>query len=321
MNKLLRFLVASVTCFVLLAGPVGAQSGTVKIVIAFPPGGPVDFVARVLAEGLAKELDQTLVVDNRAGANGAISAQVVAKSAPDGNTLWLTSAGAAVMNPSLYENLTYDLQRDFIPVSLIVNNSEVLVVNPGNPARSASELVAQSKQKPAAMPIASSGIGSMPHLAMELFADASGAHLLHVPYKGAAPAITDVMGNQVAGFFGDIPGLIGFIRGGKLKALGIAAPKRHPLLPDVPTLDEQGIHGVESNNWYALFAPAKTPRARIEQINAAVRRVLSNDPYRARLIDSGADPMPGSPEALAALVKADSGKWGRIIRDKKIKGE
>ncbi len=321
MKKLLGSIVASFVCFAWLAGPVSAQSGTVKIVIAFPPGGPVDFVARILGEGLAKELNQTVVVDNRPGANGGISAQVVAKSAPDGNTLWLTSAGAAVMNPSLYENLTYDMQRDFVPVSLIVNNSEVLVVNPGNPARNASELVAQSRQKAEALPIASSGIGSMPHLALELFADASGANLLHVPYKGAAPAITDVMGNQVAGFFGDIPGLIGFIRGGKLKPLGIAAPKRHPLLPDVPTLDEQGIHGVESNNWYALFAAAKTAPARIEQLNAAVRRVLAAEPYRSRLVDSGADPLPGSSGQLAALVRSDSAKWGRIIRDKKIKGE
>ena len=232
-----------------------------------------------------------------------------------------TRTWAAVMNPSLYENLTYDIQRDFVPVTLVVNNSEVLVVNPGNPARNASELVAQSKQKAEALPIASSGIGSMPHLAMELFADASGANLLHVPYKGAAPAITDVMGNQVAGFFGDIPGLIGFIRGGKLKPLGIAAPGRHRLLPDVPTLDEQGIHGVESNNWYALFAPAKTPPGRIEKLNAAVRRVLATDPYRSRLVDSGADPMPGTPEQLAALVRGDGTKWGRIIREKKIKGD
>jgi len=321
MKKLLGSIVAAIACCSWLAGPALAQSGTVKIVIAFPPGGPVDFVARILAEGLAKELNQAIVVDNRPGANGAISAQVVSKAPPDGNTLWLSSAGAVVMNPSLYENLTYDVQRDFVPISLVVNNSEVLVVNPGNPARSASELVAQSKQKPDALPIASSGIGSMPHLALELFADASGARLLHVPYKGAAPAITDVMGNQVAGFFGDIPGLIGFIRGGKLKALGIAAPARNPLLPDVPTLDEQGIRGVESNNWYALFAPAKTPPARIAQVNAAVRRVLGSDPYRARLTESGADPAPGSPGELAALVRSDGAKWGRIIRDKKIKGE
>ena len=292
-----------------------------KIIIAFPPGGPVDFVARVLAQGLGEDLKQSVIVENRPGANGAISAQVVAKSAPDGMTLWFTSAGAAVMNPALYEDLAYNMQRDFAPVSLVVNNVEVLVVNPSNPANRVTELVAQSKKSPNPLPIASSGIGSMPHLAMELLADSSGANLMHVPYKGAAPAITDVMGGQVSGFFGDIPGLIGFIKGGKLKPLGIAAPSRHPLLPDVRTLDEQGIHGVESNNWYALFAPAKTPAARTEQLNAAVRRVLTSESYRKRLLESCAEPMPSSPEQLTALVNADTAKWGRIISDKKIKGE
>jgi tripartite-type tricarboxylate transporter receptor subunit TctC len=316
-----KLMLALATVCMLGAAPAHAQSGGMKIVISFPPGGPVDFVARVLADGLSKELNQTVVVDNRPGANGGIAAQVVAKAPPDGNTLWLTSAGAAVMNPALYDSLTYDMQRDFLPVALVVNNSEVLVVNPANPARSAAELVVMSKQKPDGLAIASSGIGSMPHLAMELMADSTKANLLHVPYKGAAPALTDVMGNQVVGFFGDIPGLIGFVRGGKLKALAIAAPKRHPLLPDVPTLDEQGIHGVESNNWYALFAPAKTPPARIEELNKAVRRVLTIEPYRSRLLDSGAEPMPGSSEELLVLVKTDTAKWGKIIKNKKIKGE
>lgn len=318
MNKLL---LAFAAACVLAATPSHAQTGSMKIVISFPPGGPVDFVARVLAEGLSKELNQPVVVDNRPGANGGIAAQVVAKSTPDGNTLWLTSAGAAVMNPALYDNLTYDMQRDFAPLALVVNNSEVLVVNPANPARNAVELVAMSKQKADGLAIASSGIGSMPHLAMELMADSTKANLLHVPYKGAAPALTDVMGNQVVGFFGDIPGLIGFVRGGKLKALAIAAPKRSPLLPDVQTLDEQGIHGVESNNWYALFAPAKTPAVRIDELNKAVRRVLTTEPYRARLLDSGAEPMPGSTEELVVLVRTDTAKWGKIIKDKKIKGE
>jgi tripartite-type tricarboxylate transporter receptor subunit TctC len=317
-----RFRTILVAGLAVIAGGAFSQGGApVKIVIAFPPGGPVDFVARILAQGLGEDLGQSVIVENRPGANGAISAQAVAKSAPDGTTLWFTSAGAAVMNPALYDSLPYDMQRDFTPVSLVVNNVEVLVVNPANPATSVTELVAQSKQSPNPMPIASSGIGSMPHLAMELLADSSGAKLMHVPYKGAAPAISDVMGGQVSGFFGDIPGLIGFIRGGRLKPLGIAAPSRHPLLPDVRTLDEQGIHGVESNNWYALFAPAKTPPARIEQLNAAVRRVLISESYRKRLLESGAEPMPSTPEQLAALVKADTAKWGRIIRDKKIKGE
>lgn len=319
LRKLLTILVAGLAVY---AGTAFGQGGApVRIVIAFPPGGPVDFVARVLAQGLGEDLGQSVIVDNRPGANGAISAQTVARSAPDGATLWLTSAGAAVMNPALYDSLTYDMQRDFTPVSLVVNNAEVLVVSPADPAASVTDLVAQSRRSPNPLPIASSGIGSMPHLAMELLADSSGAKLLHVPYKGAAPAIADVMGGQVIGFFGDIPGVIGFIKGGKLKALGIAAPSRHPLLPEVRTLDEQGIHGVESNNWYALFAPAKTPPARIEQLNAAVRRVLTSESYRKRLLESGTEPMPSSPEQLAALVRDDTAKWGRIIRDKKIKGE
>jgi tripartite-type tricarboxylate transporter receptor subunit TctC len=319
LRKLPMILAAALAVF---TGAVFAQSSApIKIVIAFPPGGPVDFVARIVAQGLGEDLGQSVIVENRPGANGAISAQAVAKSAPDGSTLWFTSAGAAVMNPALYDSLTYDVQRDFAPVSLVVNNVEVLVVNPANPATSVTDLVAQSRQSSNPIPIASSGIGSMPHLAMELLADSSGAKLLHVPYKGAAPAITDVMGGQVSGFFGDIPGLIGFIKGGRLKPLGIAAPSRHPLLPDVRTLDEQGIHGVESNNWYALFAPAKTPTARIEQLNAAVRRVLTSETYRKRLLESGAEPMPTSPGDLAALVRADTAKWGKIIRDRKIRGE
>jgi tripartite-type tricarboxylate transporter receptor subunit TctC len=313
---------ALVICFAFIAPSIGAQNtGTVKIVVAFPPGGPVDFVARVLSEGLAKDLNQSVLVDNRPGANGAIAAQLVAKSPPDGNTLWLTSAGAAVMNPALYEGLAYDMQRDFAAVSVVVNNEEVLVVNAANKANSVAELIAQAKAQSEALAIASSGIGSMPHLAMELLADSTKANLLHVPYKGAAPAIADVMGNQVVGFFGDVPGVIGLIKGGKLKALGIAAQRRNPMLADVSTLDEQGIHGVESNNWYALFAPARTPSSRIAQLNAAVRRLLTSEPYHSRLINSGAEPDPTSPEELVRLIQADGAKWGKIIRDKKIKGE
>lgn len=303
------------------AGMTQAQSAApLRLVIAFPPGGPVDFVARILAEGLGKELGTTVIVDNKPGGNGAISAQAVLNAKPDGTTLWFSSAGAAVINPSLYEKLSYKMS-DMAPVSLVVDNVEVLVTNPANPARNVADLVAQSKQGKEATAIASSGIGSMPHLAMELLVINTNANLLHVPYKGAAPALTDVMGGQVSGFFGDIPGLIGFVKGGKLKALGIAAPKRSPALPDVPTLDEQGIHGVESNNWYALFAPAKTPQARIDELNAAVRRVLTSEPYRTRLLESGAEPKPGSPAELAALVKSDTAKWGKIIREKNIKDE
>jgi tripartite-type tricarboxylate transporter receptor subunit TctC len=306
----------------LAAGPALAQAPkTVRIIVAFAPGGPVDFVARVLADQLGKELGQTVIVEDKPGANGAIGAELVAKSAPDGTTLWLSSVGAVAINPSLYPKLPYDPQRDFAPVSGVVNNVEVLVVNPRNPANNAAEFVAATKQRSEPTPMASSGIGSIPHLAMELMADASGAKLLHVPYKGAAPAITDVLGGQVAGFFGDVPGLIGHIKGGKLKAIGIAAPKRHPLLPEVKTFEELGIRGVDSDNWYALFAAAKTPRADIERLNQAVRRALAVEAVRAKLVASGADPAPSSPEELAALLARDTAKWARVIREKQIKAE
>ncbi len=214
-----------------------------RIIVAFPPGGPVDFVARTIAEPLGRELGTRVIVDNKPGGNGAIAAETVARAAPDGTTLWLTSVGAVAINPVLYDKLPYDVQRDFAPVSLVVNNDELLVVNANDPANTVPEFIANAKKRQGPTPIASTGIGSIPHLAMEQLADASKANLLHVPYKGAAPAITDVMGGQVAAFFGDIPGLIGHVKGGKLKAIGIAAPKRHPALPDVPTFVEQGIGG------------------------------------------------------------------------------
>jgi tripartite-type tricarboxylate transporter receptor subunit TctC len=303
------------------APPAAAQEKVVRLLVAFPPGGPVDLVARTIADQLGKELTQRVIVENKPGANGAIAAQNVAQSTADGTTLWLTSVGAVAINPVLYETLTYDVQRDLAPVSLVVDNDELLVVNPGNPANSAAEFIANARKAPKPTTMASSGIGSIPHLAAEQLASATGTDLLHVPYKGAAPAIADVMGGQVAAFFGDVPGLVGHVKGGKLKAIGIAAPKRHPLFPDVPTLAEQGIQGVDSNNWYAVFASSKTPPATIAAVNQAVQRTLANPAVREKLVASGAVPRSSSADKLAALLKQDTEKWGRIVRAKNIKPE
>jgi len=298
--------------------PAGAQERVTRLIVAFPPGGPVDLVARTIADPLGKELNQRLIVENKPGGNGAVAAQSVAQSPADGTTLWLTSVGAAAINPVLYEKLPYDMQRDFAPVSLVVDNDELLVVHAANPARDAAEFVAIARKSSQPVAIASSGIGSIPHLAMEQLADSTKASLLHVPYKGAAPAITDVMGGQVAAFFGDVPGLIGHVKAGKLKALGIAASKRHPLLPEIRTLAEQGLPGVDTNNWYAIFAPAKTPPAVIDALNEAVRRTLASPAVSERLQASGATPSASSPQALDAMLKRDTEKWGRLIRAKKI---
>lgn len=303
-----------------LSSATFAQTKVTRLIVAFPPGGPVDFVARTMAEELGKELGHQVIIENKAGANGAIAAELVSRATPDGNTLWLTSVGAVAINPALYDKLTYDPQRDLTPVSLVVNNVEVLVVGANAPYNTGAEFVAASRQqKGAPLTMASSGTGSVPHLAMELLNDAAKINLMHVPYKGAAPAITDVIAGHVNGFFGDIPGLISHIKGGKLKAIGIAAPKRHPLLPEVKTFAEMGIPGVDSDNWYALFSSKGTPVAEIERVNQAVRRTLGTDAVKAKLLASGAEPAPSSPSELAALLKNDSAKWARVVRSKNIK--
>ena len=301
--------------------PALAQGKITRLVVAFPSGGPVDFVARAIGEQLGKELGHQVIVENKAGANGAIAADYVARSAPDGQTLWLTSVGAVAINPPLYDKLPYDPVRDLAPVSLVVNNVELLVVNAANPANTGAEFINNLKGQAKGATMASSGIGSVPHLAMELLADATRAKLLHVPYKGAAPAITDVVAGPVDGFFGDIPGLIGFVKAGKLKPIGIAAAKRHPLLPEVKTFDEMGIKGVDSDNWYALFAGKAVPAAEIERINQAVRRTLANEAVAAKLMASGAVPAASSPAELATLLKNDTAKWSRVIKAKNIKPE
>ena len=318
----MRMLTKALVCAAMLAAaPAWSQGKVTRIVVAFPPGGPVDFVARVIADQLGQELKQNVIVENKSGGNGAIAAQYVAQSAPDGTTIWLSSVGAVAINPVLYDKLPYDMQRDFAPVSLVVDNDELLVVNANDPANDAAEFVANAKKSAQPVSIASTGIGSIPHLAMEQFKQVSKTDFLHVPYKGAAPAITDLMGGQVSAFFGDIPGLIGYVKGGKLKAIGIAAPKRHPLLPNVRTLSEQGFPGVDTNNWYALFAPAKTPPATIAALNAAVRRTLATPAVGDKLLASGAVPSASTPEELGAALKRDTEKWGKLIKSQKITPE
>jgi tripartite-type tricarboxylate transporter receptor subunit TctC len=303
------------------AGAASAQSeAPIHMVIAFPAGGPTDFVGRTISEEFGRQLKRNIIIDNKPGANGNIAGEGVARSNPDGTTLFLTSAGAVVINPSLYEKMPFDTFRDFAPVSLVVNNATILVVNSDSPFTTARELVEASKKKDP-IAVASTGIGGMPHLALEMFRDVSKANLLHVPYKGAAPAITDLLGNQVGAFFGDIPGLINHIRGGKLRAIGIAAPKRATVLPDVKTLAEQGYGAAEANNWYALLAPAKTPKETINAMNGAMVRTLANPDIRAKLIKSGADPQPSTPEELTALMHKDTIKWSTIVREKNIKAE
>ena len=306
---------------VVLAQSALAQGKSIKLIVGFPPGGPIDMVARMMSDQLGKELGQTAIVENKSGANAGIAAEFVAKSAPDGQTLFVTTAGAIVISPSLYEKLSYDPVHDLTPISLITHTAEVMVANVNNPAKDVTEFIANAKKRKDGAAMASSGIGSPPHLAMELLADATKTDLRHVPYKGVAPAINDIIGGHIEALFIDVPVALGPIKGGKLKGLGMAAPTRHAMLPDVKTFEEMGIRGVVSDNWYAVYGPKGMSQAVIERVGQAVRRTLEAENVKSRLLGVGVEPTPTTPAELAALQKNDAEKWARIIRLKNIKGE
>jgi tripartite-type tricarboxylate transporter receptor subunit TctC len=302
--------------------PARAQdfpSRAIKFVVAFPAGGPTDFVARLLADKLKDILKQSVLVENKAGANAAIGADYVAKSAPDGYTLFFTTISAVAMNPHMRADLPYDPVRDFTPVTRVVLTKEVLVVSTKSPIKSAKDLVELAKQKDGGMPMASTGVGSLPHLALELFQQQAGIKVVHVPYRGAAPAVTDILGEQVVGAFLDLPVVMPQIKGGNLRALGTASAKRDEVLPDLPTLDEQGYRDVYADNWYALYAPARTPAAVIAKLNSAVTAALNDPEIGRKLLAAGAIPAPTTPEEMADILKYELARWGKIIKERGIK--
>lgn len=305
----------------ILLGPSSAmaQSDITRIVVAFPPGGPVDFIARTLSTQLAKELGHNVIIESKPGANGAIAADQVIRSAPDGKTLWITSVGAVAINPSLYPKLNYAPSKHLVPVSLVVNNVEMLVVQPQKGYKNAKDFVETAKaSKGQLLTMASSGTGSVPHLAAILLNESAGLNLMHVPYKGAAPAISDVMAGHVDGFFGDIPGLVGGIDGGKLQPIGIAAAKRNKRYPDVPTFEELGIQGVDTNNWYGIFAPKGTPAELAEKLSKAINVALNHPDVRTKIEASGAEVVGSSPKELEQQMAADTKKWAAVITRNQI---
>jgi tripartite-type tricarboxylate transporter receptor subunit TctC len=305
-----------------LVATAGAQdypTRPIKMVIAFPAGGPTDFVGRLLADKLKELLGQPVIVENKAGANGAIGADMVAKAAPDGYTLFLTTVGAVAITPNIRADMPYETMRDFAPVSLVVNNTTVLVVSPDLPVTSAKDLAALAKAKPATYAFASTGLGSMPHLALELFQASADVKFVHVPYRGAAPALTDLLGGQVTALFADAPVLMSQIEAGKVKPLAAASDQRNPMLPNVPTLKEEGYPDTQADNWYGLLAPAKTPPAVIAKLNKAVHDALADPVLRDKLVKSGAIPAPTTPEEFGKLLERELVRWGKVIREKGIK--
>jgi len=290
----------------------------VRVVIAFPPGGPTDFVGRLVTDKMSAELGQRVYIENRPGAAGTVGADNVAKADPDGYSLFLTTSGAVTIAPHI-QSVPYDPLRDFAPVALVTKVTEVLVVTPKLGIKTVKELIALAKEKPGAVSFASTGIGSPPHLAQELLDVSANVKFLHVPYRGAAPALTDLLGGQVQVLAADLPVLIAQIQAGALIPIGAASDKRDALLPDVPTLAEQGYPNTDASNWYALLAPAKTPPTVIAKLNKAVGDALNDPDVRDKLVKSGATPVGGTPEALGAFVKSEYEKWGKVVQERGIK--
>ena len=293
-------------------------SKPIRIVVGFPPGGPADYTARLLAEKLPALLGVNVIVENRVGANATIGADYVAKSAPDGHTLFLTTCGAVAISPHVGAKLPYDPLRDFAAIAQVVTAYSTIAVHPSLPVKNAQEFVALARARKGQITMASTGVGSIPHLAQELLKASARIDLVHVPYKGAAPSITDAIGGQVSSLVLDVTPLLPHIRSGKLRAIGIAGDKRVPLLPAIATMEEQGFRNVEAPNWYAVFAAAKTPREIVERLNDAVRKAIAMADVRERLISTGADPVSSTPEQLAELLQRDYAKWGKLIRDNNI---
>lgn len=293
----------------------GASANTpTTVVVAFPAGGPADTLARVIAAELETTLKSTVVVENKPGGNGAIAASYVGRAAPDGHTLFLSSAGAIAINPPLYPKLVYNPKKDLQPVTMLVSTPEVLVVPASGDIKSLADFLDGAKSKPGSATLSSSGIGSMPHMAISLLKISTKADILHVPYKGAAPAIKDTVGAQVGGFFGDISGLMSFIKDNRVRPIAIATAKRSAVLPDVPTFDELGIKNVYANNWYGMFAPKNTPAEKIDELNKALRTALASDAVQKYVQTTGLEATPTTPQEFEKLIDEDTKKWGDVIK-------
>ncbi len=290
----------------------------ITIVVPTAAGGANDVMARAVGQGMATLLKGTVIVDNKAGANGSIAAEAVARAAPDGHTIMLGYIATHGMNPAL-QKLRYDPAKDFEPIGMIASSATLMVVHPSVPAKDAKELVALMKAAPDKYAYASAGSGTAPQFAAEMFRLSTGTSMLHVPYKGSAPAINDTIGGQVQVMFPSLFTALPFVGTGKLKALGVAGSKRSPLLPNVPTLQEQGIADVDVTQWYALFAPAKTPKAVIEQLHRALNTTLADPVVIKKLEDHGAEVETSTPEQLRARVDQNVAKWRKVVQLANIK--
>ena len=304
--------------FVIYSQPY--PSRPIRLVVTYPAGGGADTMARLISPRLGEALGQPVVVENRGGASGTIAADLVAKSAPDGHTLMLDATAFAV-NPSLYPKLPYDPDKAFAPVTLLALFPNVVLVHPANPVSSIKDLIAKIKAEPGKIAFASSGNGSAQHLAAELFRQRAGLDMVHVPYKGGGPALIDVMGGQVPLYFGNMASALPHVKNGKLKALAITGSKRSAAAPDLPTVAESGMPGYQVYEWNAIFAPAGTPPAIVNRLQAEIAKVVKIPEVRDRMLALGGEIVASSPADLGAWVREQTASWAKVVRASNIKAE
>ena len=286
----------------------------VRLVVPFPAGGTTDIIARATAQKLSEAWGQQVIVDNRPGAGGNVGSELVAKSAPDGYTLLMGTVGTHAINPSLYAKMPYDHVKDFVPVILVAGVPNVLVVNPELPVKSVPELIAYAKANPGKLNFASSGNGTSIHLSGELFKAMTGVQMTHVPYKGSAPALTDLVGGQVQLMFDNLPSSLAFIKAGKLRAIAVTSTARAAALPDVPTVGDF-VPGFEASSWFGILAPAGTPPAIIAKINGEATKWLATPEAKDKLTAQGANVAGGSPQDFAKHIQAETAKWAKVVKD------
>jgi tripartite-type tricarboxylate transporter receptor subunit TctC len=305
-------------CLALLAGAAFAQtypSRPIRLVVPFPAGGATDIIARAVAQKLTEDWGQPVIVDNRPGAGGNIGSELVAKAAPDGYTIEMGTVGTHAINASLYAKMPYDHVKDFTPVILVASVPNVLEVNPSLPVNSVQELIAYAKANPGKLNFASSGNGTSIHLSGELFKVMTGVQMTHVPYKGSAPALQDLIAGQVQLMFDNLPPSLPQIRAGKLRALAVTSATRAPALPDVPTVAESGLPGFEASSWFGLLAPAGTPQPLIAKLNSAVSAWLATPEAKEKMTSIGANSAGGSPEDFAKHIAAETAKWSKVVKE------
>lgn len=320
MHKTLRALAAlALAACAALAHAQNYPAKPVRIIVPYPPGGTTDIIARIAAAQLAEKLKQPFVVENRAGASGAIGATAVAQAAPDGYTLVMGTANTHGINSALQKNLPYDAVKDFAPVTVVASTPNIIVVHPNVPAKTLAELIALAKAQPGKINFGSTSIGGSPHMSAELLKAMTGIDMVHVPYKGAAPMLTDLVGGQIQVGFDNLPSTIGYVRSGKVRALAVTTAQRWPGAPDIPTVAESGVPGYEVSGWFGLLAPAGTPKAVLDTLQSTIAQIVQEPEVAKQLRDLGAAPVANKPEDFARDIAADVEKWRKVAQTTGVK--